>query len=66
MVQNKKLFKATWDAPPPNRLEGIKRIFKAFFFAMLLFFTLLKAALKRTAKKCPNARKGNLFTTGAY
>ena len=33
---------------------------------MLLFFTLLKAALKRTAKKCPNARKGNLFTTGAY
>ena len=59
MVQNKKLFKATWDAPPrgepgawdappPNRLEEIKRIFKAFFFAMLLFFTLLKAALKRT------------------
>ena len=36
-----------WDAPPPNRIEVTKVLFDSVFFAMLLFFTLLKAALKR-------------------
>ena len=36
-----------WDAPPPNRLEGVKRIFKAFSSQCFNLYRFI-AALKRT------------------
>ena len=66
---------ATWDVASPNRLEVTKVCFDNIISAMLsvecmidsilsampLIFTLLKVSTKRTAKKCPNARKGTFF-----
>ena len=48
---------------PPSRNYAYK---SEVLHRLILNFTMLKAATKRTAKKCPNTRKDNLFATGAY